>query len=95
MYICMRNVISAAGRFQFSRLKEYSVRKSGALVFPPQPRAFRDDRANDFGALLMPLHPRQPTRHRPPPIAVHDDGNVPGNVLARHFVDQRHGLVPV
>src|SRR6185436_11922015 len=46
-----------------------------------QSRALGDDLAHRLRPLLVPPDPFQPPSHRPPPVAIHDDGDVPREAL--------------
>ena len=83
MYICMRNVTSSTGRFQFSMREGIEREEIRPAVVLAQPGALGDDVADGAGALLVPADALQPAPHGPAAVAVHDDRDVPGEPLAR------------
>ena len=49
-----------------------------------EPGAVRDDRPNVGGSFDVPVDAGQVAQVRPPPVAIHDDGNVPGEPVGLH-----------
>jgi hypothetical protein len=55
-----------------------------------EPGAFGDDIAHGSRPLMMPAHALQPALDGPAPIAVHDDGDVPGESFGGNVFEGAH-----